>query len=576
MAQEQKEMLGELLVKTGVLTKDQLNKGLEEHKKTGERLGNVLIRLGLLEEKDLLKTLESQLGIPYVSLSNIKIEPSVISKIPANFIYTHNLIPVKEDNGVLTVAVSDPLDIHTLDDIRLLLGYEAKAVISSKREIDSAIKKYYGVGAATMEKIVAESEEEHLAGEEVITAREKFDIGDMSSDASIIKFVNQIILEAFQSRATDIHIEPFEDELRVRYRIDGMLHEATTPPTIIRFHSAIVSRIKIMADLNIAEKRLPQDGRIKVKVTSQDIDLRVSVIPTIFGESVNIRILSKSGTLLELEQIGLPHDDLKKLNSLIKKPHGIILLTGPTGCGKTTTLYACLSKINSIERKIITIEDPIEYQLRGISQMQVKPQIALTFASGLRSILRQDPDVIMVGEIRDAETAEISIRSALTGHLVFSTLHTNDAAGGITRLTDMGIEPFLIASSIEGIIAQRLVRILCARCKEPYKPETDYLKQIGFHIPDEKGFKIYREKGCEECRHTGYKGRFAIFEILVITEPIKKLILEKASAGVIKREAQKLDMKTLRDAGWDKVKDGLTTIEEVLRVSEEEDAGIYI
>jgi len=564
MVQEGKEMLGELLIKSGVLTKEQLERGLEEHKKTGERLGNVLIGLGFLSEKDLLKTLESQLGIPYVSLSNLKIEPSIISKIPANFVYTHNLIPIKEENGVLTVAVSDPLDIHTLDDIRLLLGYEVKAAISSKRDIDGAIKKYYGVGAATMEKIAAESKEE------LVTVREKFDIGDMSSDASIIKFVNQVILEAFHSRATDIHIEPFENELRIRYRIDGILHETPTPTTINRFHSAIVSRIKIMADLNIAEKRLPQDGRIKVKVTDEDIDLRVSVIPTIFGESVNIRLLSKSTLLLGLEQIGLSNEDLKILNSLIKKPHGIILVTGPTGCGKTTTLYASLSKINSVERKIITIEDPIEYQLKGISQIQVKPQIALTFASGLRAILRQDPDVIMVGEIRDAETAEIAIRSALTGHLVFSTLHTNDAAGGITRLTDMGIEPFLIASSIEGLVAQRLVRILCAKCKEPYRPEADYLKEMGFPVPEGKDFVLYREKGCDECRHTGYQGRNAIFEILLITEPIKNLILKKASAGEIKHQAQKLGMKTLRDAGWDNAKEGLTTIEEVLRVAEEE------
>ncbi len=564
VAHEGKEMLGGLLIKSGVLTKEQLERGLEEHKKTGERLGNVLIGLGFLSEKDLLKTLESQLGIPYVSLSNLKIEPSIISKIPANFVYTHNLIPIKEENGVLTVAVSDPLDIHTLDDIRLLLGYEVKAAISSKRDIDGAIKKYYGVGAATMEKIAAESKEE------LVTVREKFDIGDMSSDASIIKFVNQVILEAFHSRATDIHIEPFENELRIRYRIDGILHETPTPTTINRFHSAIVSRIKIMADLNIAEKRLPQDGRIKVKVTDEDIDLRVSVIPTIFGESVNIRLLSKSTLLLGLEQIGLSNEDLKILNSLIKKPHGIILVTGPTGCGKTTTLYASLSKINSVERKIITIEDPIEYQLKGISQIQVKPQIALTFASGLRAILRQDPDVIMVGEIRDAETAEIAIRSALTGHLVFSTLHTNDAAGGITRLTDMGIEPFLIASSIEGLVAQRLVRILCAKCKEPYRPEADYLKEMGFPVPEGKDFVLYREKGCDECRHTGYQGRNAIFEILLITEPIKNLILKKASAGEIKHQAQKLGMKTLRDAGWDNAKEGLTTIEEVLRVAEEE------
>ena len=565
MAIEEGKNIGQLLIKSGIITEAELKAGVEEQKKSGERLGQTLIRLGHATEEEMLTALAQQLGIVYIKLSETRIDPSVMAKIPANFAKRHNLIPISESNGLFTVAMSDPLSVHVLDDIRLLLGQDVQTVIAGEKEIEKAIKKYYGVGAETMEKIVQDKE----STVEIVEAEEKEDLEEMATDASIIKFVNQIILEAFHSRATDIHIEPFEEDLRIRYRIDGVLHETSTPPTIKRFQSAIVSRIKIMADLNIAEKRLPQDGRIRVRIADEDIDLRVSNIPTLFGESVDIRLLSRSSVLLKLEELGLSPASSKKFTSLIERPHGIILVTGPTGCGKTTTLYTALNKINSVEKKIITIEDPIEYQLRGINQMQVRSKIGLTFAMGLRHILRQDPDIILVGEIRDVETAEIAIRAALTGHLVFSTLHTNDAAGGITRLLDMGIEPFLVSSSVEGILAQRLVRIICPKCKEDYRPDPDYLKRIGFSVEGTEA-ALYRGKGCEECKNTGFKGRRAIFEILFVDESIRKLIGERSSTTTIKRAAMEGGMKTLRETGWEKVREGVTTIEEILRVAEAE------
>ncbi len=419
----------------GTLTEAELKTAMEEQRNTGERLGQTLIRLGYVAEKDVLTALGLQLGIEYIKLSEVTIDPSLIRKIPVNFAKRYNLVPISEKDGSLTVAVADPLDAHAMDDIRLLLGQDVETVIASGKEIEKAIAKHYGVGAETMDEIVQDRD----STVEIAEAEEEGDLEEMATDASIVKFVNQIILEAFHSRATDIHIEPFEDDLRIRYRVDGVLHETSTPATIKRFQSAIASRIKIMADLNIAEKRLPQDGRIKVRVANEDIDLRVSTLPTQFGESINIRILTRSTMLVRLDELGFPSKSSDKFTSLIEKPHGIVLVTGPTGCGKTTTLYAALNKINSVDKKIITIEDPVEYQLWGVNQVQVKPKIGLTFATGLRHILRQDPDIILVGEIRDQETAEIAVRAALTGHLVFSTLHTNDASGGITRLLDIGI-----------------------------------------------------------------------------------------------------------------------------------------
>lgn len=563
MNKEKKEFIGQLLVRTGIITEEQLQKAIKEQRK-GERLGQILIRLDYITERDVAIALAFLFDIPYLEISESHIDPQVVAKLPADLAHRYNLIPIKKIDNVLTVAMSDPLAIHHLDEIRLLLGCEIEPVLSSHEDIARVIKAHYGIGAETMEQIVRD--EERL---EVVEAggEEEGDLEDMAKEASIISFVNQIILEAVKHRATDIHFEPFEDNLRVRYRIDGLLHEAATPKAIKHFQSAIVSRIKIMAHLNIAEKRLPQDGRIKLKVATQEIDLRVSTMPTLLGESVSIRLLSKSSILFGLEQLGFPSQSLKHFTSLLNKPHGIILVTGPTGCGKTTTLYTSLNKINSPHLKIVTIEDPIEYQLHEITQIQVKPKIGLSFANGLRSILRIDPDIIMVGEIRDLETAEIAIRAALTGHLVFSTLHTNDAPGAATRLLDMGVESYLASSSVEGVLAQRLVRIICPKCKEPYSPEDECLLKMGLDKKDKPNLTLYRGKGCDNCKSTGYYGRTGIFELLLIDEEIKRLILERASSDIIRDQAISSGMRTLREAGWEKVLSGITTVEEVLRVT---------
>jgi type II secretory ATPase GspE/PulE/Tfp pilus assembly ATPase PilB-like protein len=449
------------------------------------------------------------------------------------------------------------------------LGLEVKGVLASELEIQEAIRKYYGVGAETLESIMTQRsgpfEELKMETEGVE------DLKVLAEDASIIKIVNQVLSEAVKDRASDIHLEPFHDQLRTRFRIDGVLYDINIPDTIKYFHPAIVSRIKIMGRLNIAERRLPQDGRIKIKVNEQELDLRISILPTAFGEAVHIRILSPQ-SFLELEKLGLLSEDLEIIEKVIKKPHGIIFLTGPTGSGKSTTLYAILAQINLSTVKIITIEDPIEYQLKGVNQIQVVPKIGLNFAAGLRHVLRHDPDVMMVGEVRDYETAEIAIRAALTGHLVFSTLHTNDAAGAVTRLLDMGIEPFLVSSSLECLIAQRLVRLICPKCKEPLKSKESILEQIIKDIkfdPNEVG--LYTGAGCQDCRFTGFHGRTAIYEILTLTAPIRELILSRASSQQIKQKAILQGMRTLRQDGLQKVLKGLTTFAEVVRVTQQEE-----
>jgi len=568
MALRETLKLGEMLLDAGVITPEQLEAGLKEHKRTKEFLGVTLVKLGFISEEKLIPILSKQLGIPYVNIKEMNISPEIIKKVPAKFASHYKLMPIKMENGTLVIAVTDPLDIHTIDDIKLLLGYEVKPVLAGEKDILEAIKKYYGIGAGTvekmMEKTTVEEEEKkvEVVGEEV---------EELAEDASVIKFVNQLLSQAVEERATDVHIEPYEDELKVRFRIDGVLNDISVPPAIRHFASAIVSRIKIMSNLNIAERRLPQDGRIIMKIKGKDYDLRISIIPCIFGESVVIRILSP-GMLYSLEELGLSERDLKILEEMINKPHGIIFNTGPTGSGKTTTLYACLNKINKPGIKIITIEDPVEYQLKGIVQLQVHPKIGFTFAAGLRSILRHDPDVIMVGEVRDFETAETAIRVALTGHLVFSTLHTNDAAGGITRLIDMGIEPFLVASSVECIIAQRLVRLICPHCKHPVKPSKDVLEELEvMEDIDIDKVTIYEGKGCEKCRFTGYLGRTGIYEFLVINNEIRKMILERVSSDIIKKKAVEMGMHTLRQDGWEKVLKGLTTPAEVMRVTQKEE-----
>lgn len=496
-----------------------------------------------------------------------ELDSSLNLRLSVSYMEEHKFLPLRYNGETLVVAFANPRDIETLDDLRAHFGCDIEPVIATQGEILEGIKKYYGEGVETIEKMVKDMSEGELVlgdgrGDEIA------DLKDMASQAPVIKLVNLIIMEALNKRASDIHIEAMEDQLRVRYRVDGVLHDISSPPK--RFQAAIVSRIKIMSEMNIAERRLAQDGRIAVRVKDRDIDLRVSTVPTLYGESVVIRILDKSSILIDMEDLGFSKGVYDTFHRLIMRPHGIILVTGPTGSGKTTTLYSALNRINSPEKKIITLEDPVEYQLKGINQIPVKPKIGLTFASGLRSIVRQDPDVIMIGEMRDYETAEIAIQSALTGHLVFSTLHTNDASGGVTRLIDMGVEPYLVASSVEAILAQRLVRVICPECKETVAPDKRVLKELGVSSEEISGVTLYKGKGCEACDFTGYRGRMGIFELLVMSDSVKELVLKKKAANVIKEVAKDEGMIVLRDDGWTKVLDGVTSIEEVLRVTQDE------
>ena len=561
--------LGEMLVSQGLLDPDDLDQALTEQKRTGERLGEILLKMGLLGEEDLMRTLSGQLNIPFLPLTDIKIDKKTIESVPARLVNLYQFIPLKLERNQLRVAMSDPLDVHTLDELRLHLKLEIDPAFATAKDIHATIKRFYGIGADTMEGMI-EDETDRGDFKEFRPAQVD-DIEDLAEDASIVRFVNQIILEAIDDRATDIHFEPLEDLLRIRYRIDGLLYEATVPPTISRYQAAIISRLKIMADMNIAERRLPQDGKIKIRKGEQDYDLRVSTIPTPYGESVVLRILSRDSEFITLEKLGFDAHHAQILRSMISMPHGIILVSGPTGSGKSTTLYAALNEINTIDKKILTIEDPIEYRINGVMQVQVNPPINLTFARLLRTFLRQDPDVIMVGETRDQETAQITIRTALTGHLVFSTIHTNDACSVVTRLLDMGIEPFLISSSVEGLLAQRLVRRLCPHCKQQYSPDPQQLKRVNVTNEDPATLTLYRNRGCEKCRYTGFLGRTAIYEIVKITEEFRRLIVERAPANILKRLAVKNGMRPLRHDGWFKCKAGLTTVEEVLRVTMEDE-----
>lgn len=560
------QRLGEILLKKKLISKEQIDKAVEEKKKTGEFLGQILIKMGYIKEEDLLNILAEQLGIPYVKLKEITIDEAAIKKVPPKFVWHYNIMPAKFDGNALTIAVSDPMDMVATDDIEINLGYRVERVLASQDDISWAIKKYYGVGADTIERILDQT----VSGEKKTHFKEVKidDIEKLAGDASVIKLVNQILQQAIRDEATDIHIEPFREEVVLRYRIDGILYETAVSEDIKYLYSAIVSRIKIMAGLDIVERHLPQDGRAKVSVGEREYDLRVSILPSFYGEDVVIRILPTE-MLFDLKKLGLTSEDYKTLDQSLKKSYGIIFLTGPTGSGKTTTLYTCLNKLNTPQRKIITIEDPVEYELKGIHQIQVNPKMNLTFARSLRSMLRHDPDILMVGEVRDTETAEIAIQASLTGHLVFSTLHTNDAASAATRLTDMGIEPYLIVSSVEIFIAQRLVRLICPECKEKSAVRTPLSSDKASEnkpLLELKG--VYRGRGCEVCKNTGYKGRTGIYEVLLLSEAIKELIMKKASADEIKRMAVSLGMKTLRDNGLEKVAEGLTTPEEIMRVTQ--------
>jgi general secretion pathway protein E len=561
--------IGEILRSWNLITPEKLELALKEQASLGKnprRLGEILVDLGFISESDLLKTLSFQLGLKYLTFSEFpKIIPNG-SYPTVKFMKQYKLVPIGIEDNVLKVAMSDPLDKYALDALRVFSGKSLEIYISSEKDIMEAIEQYFG-GEVQMTTIMEGMREEDIESVDISLQEDVHHLRDMAFEAPIVKLVNMLITRAVENRASDIHIEPFENNVKVRYRIDGALNELEPLPK--RLQAAVISRVKIMSRLNIAERRLPQDGRIRLRVSGRDIDLRVSTMPTIYGESVVMRILDRDSSLINLEHLGFPEDVLEKYKKIITAPYGMLLVTGPTGSGKTTTLYASLRKINSPDKKIITIEDPIEYQVEGVNQIQVKPKIGLTFANGLRHIVRQDPDIIMVGEIRDIETAEISIHSALTGHLVFSTLHTNDAPGAMTRLLDMGIEGFLVSSSIIGVLAQRLVRLICPSCKEPYNPSQELIDKVEF--PEAAAdITTYYGTGCEECRYTGYKGRTGIFELMVVSDDIRQLVLEKASVDAIRQQAISEGMQVLRESGWQKVKQGLTTIEEVLRVTQEE------
>lgn len=555
-----------LLKRSGCLTDEQIAQVLENRSESASIVKRI-VEQGLAVEEALLQGLAEALELKYTRLNDLTVEKEVLTRLPAKVVFQHNAVPLAVENGVLQVAVSDPFNSSLVDVLRLVSGMRVRLALCPSADIARAINRFYGVGADTMERLMQDDRIEVDADESLA----KMDLSELDQEASIVKFVNQIIWEAYKDRSTDIHFEPMEDELRIRYRVDGVLHQTSMPPQLKRFQAAIVSRIKVMANVDIAEKRLPQDGRISLTIQGEEIDIRVSTMPTVYGESISLRLLTRGGGLVGLDEIGMGQRDEEVMRRLILKPHGILLVTGPTGSGKSTTLYACLSQINTIDKRIITVEDPIEYEMAGVNQIHVRPDIGLTFAVGLRHILRQDPDVIMVGEIRDFETAEIAIRASLTGHLVLSTLHTNDSAGAITRLVDMGVEPFLVASSIEAVLAQRLVRVLCKHCKKPAEVDREFLKGINFPIERLENKTIYEPQGCEKCRHSGFLGRRGIFEGLVITDLIRSMVVARDSANAVKQVGIQQGMRTLREDGWEKVLLGVTTVEEVLRVAEDDE-----
>ncbi|MCL6471572.1 MAG: Flp pilus assembly complex ATPase component TadA [Firmicutes bacterium] len=549
--------LGELLVAYGVITKEQLDTALAEQKKVGGRLGAVLKKLGFVSEETMIEFLGRQLNMPCVDLEQIKPDEQAVNLIQEALARRHKAIPISKKGNVLTVAMADPLDIYAIDDISGASGCEVNPVVCSEKSILEAIDKYYW----------ARSLENGYGLDISVTYTPSAGVGPIVgrniSDDSIVRLVNTIIAQAIKDKASDVHIEPTEGGMEVRNRVDGILHRTMTVP--MDMHPGVVSRLKVMSDLDISEKRAPQDGRCSVSVSNVSVDIRVSTLPTIYGEKVVLRLLEKNKSLINLDGLGFDERDLQKFRRMINRPYGMVLVSGPTGSGKTTTLYAALNAITTVEKNVVTIEDPVEYRLRLANQVQVNPKAGVTFASGLRSIVRQDPDIIMVGEIRDKETAEIAIHAALSGHLVFSTIHTNDASSTAARFIEMGIEPFLVASSILGIISQRLVRSLCQHCKEPYEPAPELLKQLG--IPDDGKFLFYRAFGCSECKGAGYKGREAIFEVMEINDELKELIVGKAPAVRIREAAMKNDFRTLRMSGINKVVQGRTSLEAVLQAT---------
>ena len=557
--------LGELLVKANLITDEQLKKALQQQDNSGGRLGSNLVKLGYVSEDDITSFLSKQYGVPSINLSHFEIDPTVVKLVPPEVAQKHLVIPLNRTGSVLTVAMADPSNIFAIDDIKFMTGFKVETVVASETSIKNAINRYYD-SAGLVHDIMKNFDDREVS--QVGESDEEINISELqqaTEDAPVVKLVNLILTEAIKKGASDIHIEPYEKSFRVRYRIDGVLYEVMSPP--MKLKAALTSRVKIMAQLDISERRLPQDGRIKIRMTGKEMDYRVSTLPTLFGEKVVLRLLDKSNLQLDMTKLGFEAKALANFEAAILAPYGMVLVTGPTGSGKTTTLYSALNRINSPETNIMTAEDPVEFNLPGINQVQMKAEIGLNFAAALRSFLRQDPDVIMVGEIRDYETAEIGIKAALTGHLVLSTLHTNDAPSTVSRLLNMGVEPFLVSASTNLILAQRLVRKTCRDCKEEVQVPASALVNLGFSAQDGKSLTCYHGKGCSNCSETGYKGRLALYEVMVINEEIKKLVLDGASTIELREAARKNEMRTLRESGLQKLREGITTVEEIMRVT---------
>ena len=564
----QDEYIVEILRDLGLVSHEDIQKARERAKTEQGGLVDALIAAGRITHMDVSKALASQFNMDTINLAEYRVPDDVLALVPKHVARRYKVVPVYKHDNTITVAISDPLDVDTVDSLRYILRMNVEPVVAAKNDIEDSIDRYYGKADDTVENMLQEITEGEidlgLAGDKATET--KIDAGvETDADAPIIKLVGLVIMEAYRNRASDIHIEPLEKRLRVRYRIDGVLHEVDNPPK--RLQAAIISRLKIMSNMSIAEKRVPQDGRIQLPVMGKTLDLRVSCLPTNHGESIVMRILDKTSLLLGLGDLGFFSDDQGTMAKIISMPDGVFLVTGPTGSGKTTTLYACLNDINKPDRKIITVEDPVEYQLNGINQVQVNAEINLTFAAALRSILRQAPNIVMIGEIRDLETANIAIQAALTGHLVFSTLHTNDAPSAVTRIVDMGVKPFLVASAVRAIMAQRLIRKVCSKCRQPYTP-TEYEMETLKLNPDEmKNATIVRGAGCNECSRTGYRGRMGIYEIFQVDDEVRRLIYEKVPSNVIRARARELGMRTLREDGVRKIMAGITTPEEVISIT---------
>jgi type IV pilus assembly protein PilB len=563
--------LGRVLIKMGVLTREKVHEclNIQKQRQDNVAIGQIFIELGLIDEKQLQLALSAQRGVEYIKLDDIDVRPDVIEKVPAQMAKTYRVVPIEyyADENRLVVVLDSADNFRATDDLSTLMGFSVSAKITDPQALESALSKYYEVqeDRENINELIGEIQGDHFLTE--FQGRDQSidldELQQLSESNPVKKLLNLVLLQAIRDKASDIHFEPFENEYKMRYRIDGVLYEMIPPPKHIA--AAISSRIKVMANLDIAERRLPQDGRISLTVQGNPIDLRVSVLPTIFGESVVLRVLDRTQLNLDLGKLGLRPDDSKLVQQLIHKPNGILIATGPTGCGKTTTLYSALTELNDIGTKVITTEDPVEYDIDGVIQVQMKSEIGLTFARCLRSILRQDPDIVMVGEIRDLETAEIAAQASLTGHLVLTTLHTNDAPSSIARLLDLGIEPFLVTATLEGIIAQRLVRKICEHCKTAFEPTEEQLMELALSFDDVRGKKFYYGRGCNKCNKTGYRGRTALFEIMVFNEEIRELVMKRASTNILREAGGKAGMRSLRDNGLAAIYDGITTIDEVVK-----------